>query len=90
MTQGRANPFWRGGHPIPREQKDHWYCVVRRLVRAGLVNRSKCSQCGATQSIIDLHHRSYRRILDVVPLCRRCHYQEHANNNGRLQHGRTT
>jgi hypothetical protein len=87
MTRGSANPFWRGGHPIPRRRKDRWYAQVRRAVRYGLVNRSKCSECGATLGIIDLHHRTYRRILDVIPLCRRCHYWEHANNNGRLQHG---
>ena len=65
----------------PREASD-W---VNRYIKEGVMTRpTKCENCGAGPrqwcdrlDVIQLHHWDYDRPLDVIPLCRSCHFRVH-------------
>lgn len=51
---------------------------VNNAVRDGrLYKPDSCSMCGRAKCRIDGHHTDYTKPLDVVWLCRKCHYAEH-------------
>lgn len=50
---------------------------VQRAIKAGkLVKPKYCSNCG-NKSTLQAHHDDYLRPLDVVFLCRDCHFSKH-------------
>jgi hypothetical protein len=49
--------------------------TTRRAVEAGLLVRpDRCSSCDRSDVALDAVHEDYERPLDVLWLCRRCHY----------------
>lgn len=60
---------------------DHWRDVRRRYWASKLAKKGCCAGCGAT-SILNLHHRTYKRIgeerlTDLILVCRDCHVDVH-------------
>jgi hypothetical protein len=54
--------------------------MVHRAVQSGkLIKPTECSKCYATpkRRWIQAHHPDYTKPLEVVWLCRDCHYAEH-------------
>jgi hypothetical protein len=50
--------------------------ATRRAVTPGLLARpDRCSGCGREGVVLDAIHEDYARPLEVVWLCRRCHYR---------------
>lgn len=50
------------------------HSAVRRAILSGALTRpSKCSECGASDKVIEAAHEDYARPLDVRWLCHRCH-----------------
>lgn len=59
----------------------HWQDVRRRYWASKMPKR--CAVCGRTDTPLDLHHRTYKRIgnerlSDLILLCRQCHEETHA------------
>lgn len=54
-----------------REKRVAW----RAVNQAGLKGR-RCVSCGHT-GLVHLHHPDYSKPLEVVPLCPKCHKDEH-------------
>lgn len=48
---------------------------VSNAKRAGRLEKEKCSICGNKKT--EAHHPDYRKPLDVMWLCDKCHKQEH-------------
>ena len=62
-------------------QSEAWQEVRRRFWASRLPK--ECYVCGSGEGPKDLHHRTYKnlgseRLMDLVPLCRRCHVEVHA------------
>lgn len=51
---------------------------VRGLIARGLLRRGPCLRCGDRRT--ETHHLDYRRPLDVVWLCHRCHCLVHGKS----------
>ena len=70
MERTRA---WIEKHPLQRAS----HLLVRAAIFDGtLVRPSVCSRCNE-QTLVVAHHEDYERPLDVVWLCRWCHYCVH-------------
>ena len=64
---------WRERHP----ERVRAHAAVRRAVRSGKLTRpTHCQSCGKP-STIHAHHNDYRKPLDVMWLCVRCHAEHH-------------
>lgn len=51
--------------------------AVFRAINAGELSRpSSCELCGAG-GVIEGHHEDYSKQLEVIWLCKRCHYNQH-------------
>ena len=56
---------------------------VARAVKKGILVRGSCARCGLQNSIVNGkntvhgHHEDYRKPLDVVWLCQKCHMRRH-------------
>ena len=48
---------------------------LARALETGEVKKGKCKVCGAKN--VEAHHKDYRKPLDVVWLCRKCHDRKH-------------
>lgn len=58
-----------------KEVKEEARRITRRAIRAGvLVRPDNCSMCGGSDGVIEGHHPNHCYALDVVWLCRKCHY----------------
>lgn len=42
-----------------------------------IIRPSKCSLCGDDKSVIEAHHSDYSKPLDVVWVCKTCHFMIH-------------
>jgi hypothetical protein len=82
-SQGEASNFYRGGEKrhIPSES------LLKFYVKMGWIEKSKqCEICGASpvfsdgRSGIEGHHCDYNKPLEVMWLCKRCHYEWHKHN----------
>ncbi len=61
--------------------------MLQDAVRAGKIQRaSACSNCG-TIGKVEGHHEDYARPLDVVWLCRRCHWHHHLKQHAVFYEG---
>jgi hypothetical protein len=49
------------------------YYLNRAVNKGQVMKPNACSECGATERIIDGHHDDYSKPLDVEWLCRGCH-----------------
>ena len=60
--------------------------AVLKAVAAGtLVRPASCSRCGGGKRI-EAHHPDYSKPLEVMWLCRRCHYHEHGHAQEHSEH----
>lgn len=60
------------------------YMATRKsgnAMRDGRLVRKPCEVCGSTHGVQG-HHRNYAKPLDVVWLCRECHWKEHRRRIG--------
>ncbi len=68
----RSEPY---GQANPEKQRAH--DLVSRAVRKGkLVRPSRCSICGKYAKI-EAHHSDYTKPLEVVWVCKACHWKLH-------------
>lgn len=52
--------------------------LVARAIRSGKIQKPlTCSVCGKTNCRIEGHHPDYSKPLEVIWLCKKCHYAEH-------------
>ena len=49
--------------------------LVSKAIRNGTLQRQPCAMCGATK--VEAHHTDYSKPLDVVWVCRSCHFKIH-------------
>lgn len=60
--------------------------AVLKAIQAGeLVRPAVCSRCGGGKRI-EAHHPDYSKPLEVMWLCRRCHYHEHGHAQEHSEH----
>jgi len=48
--------------------------AARRAVRSGVLIKTLC-RCGSDK--VEAHHENYSKLLEVLWMCRRCHYNYH-------------
>lgn len=56
-------------------EKNRARYLVGKALKKGELQRQPCAICGATK--VEAHHRDYSKPLDVVWLCRSCHFKIH-------------
>lgn len=49
--------------------------IVGKAIRSGQLQRQPCALCGATRT--EAHHPDYSKPLEVVWVCRPCHFKIH-------------
>ncbi len=64
---------WREEHPEAYRAQT----IVGNALRDGKLVKGECAICG-TNHHVHGHHRDYRRPLDIVWLCAKCHHRIHA------------
>lgn len=57
-----------------------WSAVARALKSGKLTKPDCCSVCGCKSDVIQAHHDSYDRPLEVTWLCLKCHRSLHDDN----------
>lgn len=73
-SRRRAQEKWDKQNPIKKAA----HVILNNHVRDGKVHKpDSCSVCGKSGCRIEGHHHDYSKPLDVVWLCRKCHYAEH-------------
>lgn len=56
--------------------------VVNSLVRNGIISKpSGCVECGKLGKV-EAHHDDYNKPLEVLWVCRKCHFKKHTINEG--------
>lgn len=89
--RGAGNPRWKGGvSNVPLEyrerQKERWPERVRArrkvqyAIESGRLTKQPCQSCGAARA--EAHHEDYSKPLKVTWLCRGCHVDHHAHDQG--------
>jgi len=79
--RGKENHFFRGSTRDPMRARA--WSAVRNALRSGRLKRKPCVLCGSSgflkngRSAVQCHHENYRRPLQVVFLCKRCHFAVH-------------
>lgn len=63
---------WRQQHPDAYKAQT----ALNNAVRDGRIKKMPCEVCASSTSIHG-HHKDYRRPLDVIWLCARCHHRLH-------------
>lgn len=82
FPSGKDNHMYRGTRAHRAAQK----LVELRLRQGRIVRPDSCEECGdgglnkGGKSKIQAHHCDYNKPLDVMWLCRKCHYEWHKNN----------
>ncbi len=73
-------------HEKKREKIYARHDVYRAVRRKDLAKPTNCSKCGETRHSGKLHghHEDYRKSLEVVWLCSRCHGLAHRHTKGPL------
>jgi hypothetical protein len=67
----RVTQNWRARHPA----RSSAHCRVNSAVRRGDMQRpSACEWCGRSGKV-EGHHHDYTKPLDVIWLCKPCHYR---------------
>jgi len=73
---------WREENPLGYKAQT----AVGYAIRSGKLTKKDCLFCGAQENI-HAHHNDYKRPLDVVWLCAKCHTRMHANFPDHHGHG---
>lgn len=71
LTSATRQAGWRRANPA----KYIAHLEVQKALAAGRLTREPCEVCGA--KVVDAHHDSYDRPLEVRWLCRRHHVKLH-------------
>ena len=61
-------------HPSAESARRRLRAAVKR---GDIIRPSRCDDCGRASAKIDAHHVDYRNPLDVLWLCRSCHFRRH-------------
>jgi hypothetical protein len=65
--------IWRSQNPHKR--KAHF--LVKNAIRSGAIAKpTACELCGKSDQL-EAHHEDYKKPLDVVWVCKRCHFNLH-------------
>ena len=82
---GKDNNFYRNTKADDKCLNIYEYALQKGI----LVKPVKCSLCGDTpisakdgRSLIHGHHEDYKKPLDVIWVCQKCHYKIHVNKKG--------
>lgn len=67
----RSAKAWRARNP----EKYKAQRMVGHAITAGKLKRGPCTNCSNPKS--EGHHKDYSKPLEVIWLCRQCHYNEH-------------
>ena len=70
-TWNRASKKGRLLHP----EKWNARYLVKRAIAKGIIVKQPCFICGETD--VQAHHEDYSKPLEVIFLCRNCHYKRH-------------
>lgn len=57
-------------------------CDLNHAVRDGKIKRLPCGRCGNEK--VEAHHHDYNKPLDVIWLCKKCHWYEHTMKTSTL------
>lgn len=63
----------------PMERRRARYAVSRAVRSGKLIKPKQCESCGASGVSITGHHEDYSKHLEVMWLCRPCHFRQHLN-----------
>lgn len=64
----------------PEKAKAH--SIINNAIRDGKLKRpDRCSMCGVMDVPIEAHHSDYSKPLDVIWVCKSCHWEIHRNLN---------
>jgi hypothetical protein len=78
---GSDNVFKRHGDISDGRCHDLFEKALEKRI---IIRKTTCDVCGMVndrdKSYIEAHHSDYSKPLDVMWLCRRCHYQWHKTN----------
>ncbi|MEK6882399.1 MAG: hypothetical protein AABY22_22455 [Nanoarchaeota archaeon] len=67
----------RGKKGTAKYRKKHPEKIVaREMARRYVEKKKNCEKCGSS-IFMQMHHPDHSKPLDVVTLCRKCHYKEH-------------
>jgi ssDNA-binding Zn-finger/Zn-ribbon topoisomerase 1 len=69
----RIATAWNARNPVAYKA----HSAVSNAVRDGRLFKEPCLFCGGEK--VHAHHRDYRKPLDVIWLCPKCHHRLHAN-----------
>lgn len=61
----------------PRERNRTRHQTAAAIKAGRLIKPDACQDCGRTDRRIEVHHPDYRKPLEVMWLCRWCHWNEH-------------
>jgi site-specific DNA-cytosine methylase len=96
LPNGAENRFYRHGkeNPLRRQERKKAALKVYKALQAGrLTKPEKCETCGSSIKI-EAHHSDYNKPLDVMWLCKKCHFEWHldheATERGIDRHGKAT
>lgn len=64
---------------LPQAERNRTRRATSRAVKAGRIAKpASCQECGRGNLRIEAHHPDYRDHMNVMWLCRWCHWREHA------------
>lgn len=69
--------YWKNYHLKNQHKAKAHHAVKMEIVKGGLTRPANCEQCGGGDREIYAHHPDYSKPLDVIWLCRICHYEIH-------------
>ena len=76
MLKEEQHAYKGGG--LPKEEKKKRIKArsdANHAIRDGKLKREDCKACGRKDA--QMHHHDYKKPLEVVWLCRKCHWEEH-------------
>jgi hypothetical protein len=68
------------------KQKHKAHNVLQRAVKSNVLIKKNCEWCGNKKS--EAHHEDYTKPLDVIWLCRSCHFIRHQQINAIVMRGK--
>lgn len=79
------NRFYKNGHRKRSQKynelnpiKAKAHTIISNAIRDGRINKPEsCSICGKSDSRIEAHHSDYNKPLDVIWVCKSCHWDIH-------------
>lgn len=88
--KGESSNFFRGTPKDKSKKGIVGHILGAALLRGEIIKPDKCDECGQPdptykngRSGIEGHHCDYDKPLDVMWLCRRCHYNWHTNHKAK-------